>query len=453
MSELVEKSLSAIAKMIREREVSPVEVAEAHLERIARLNPALNAIVTLVPDLIEQAKLAEAALLRGDHVGALHGVPVTIKDTIDTAGLRTTSGSKMRIDYLPETDAPAVARLKAAGAIVLGKTNAAEMAMDYNADNPVFNRTNHPLDPNLTPGGSSGGEAVAIATCMSPGGIGSDLAGSVRIPAHFCGICGLKPTTGRVPGELQFPPSIGPYSLGAVIGPMARTVADLRLLFAALSKDPFDRGSFDLRGSRVAWYTDDGVTPVTEETEYAVAAAAAALSDAGLIVEEQRPPHVDRGNEMWLKIFSRASVVQLRTIYKGRENEGGSFVRWRLGTADDTPTPTLDEYIAGWMERDRLRVELLRWMETTPIIVAPVGATPAYPHDTLKVTVRGSRFGTFRAFSYAQTFSVFDLPVVTVPAGRSNEGLPIGVQIAGMPFAEEIVLAAAEIVEQALNAG
>ena len=451
MGELVEQSLSAIGRMIRQREVSPVEVAEAHLERIARLNPALNAIVTIAADVIERARDAEAELLRGDEVGALHGVPVTVKDTIDTVGLRTTSGSRIRADYVPEIDAPAVTRLKAAGAIVLGKTNAAEMAMDYNADNLVFGRTNHPLDPSLTPGGSSGGEAVAIATCMSPGGIGSDLAGSVRIPAHFCGICGLKPTTGRIPGEMQFPPSIGPYSLGAVIGPMARTVGDLRLLLGALSKDPFERSSFDLRGSRVAWYTDDGVAPVTEETARAVAAAAAALSNAGLIVEERRPPHVDRGNEMWLKLFSRASVVQLRDVYRGRESDGGSFVRWRLGTADDTPTPTLDEYIAGWMERDRLREELLQWMEMTPIIVAPVGATPAYPHDTLKVTVRGSTFGTFRAFSYAQTFSVFDLPVVTVPAGKSNEGLPIGVQIAGTPFAEEMVLAAAEIVEKALS--
>src|ERR1043165_3772027 len=450
MDELVQQSLTTIARLIRQREVSPVEVAEAHLERIAQLNPELNAIVTTAPDVVERARAAEASLLRGDEVGSLHGVPVTVKDTIDTAGLRTTSGSKIRIDYVPETDAPAVARLKAAGAIVLGKTNAAEMAMDYTADNLVFGRTNHHLDAGLTPGGSSGGEAVGIATHMSPGGIGSDLAGSVRIPAHFCGICGLKPTTGRIPGELQFPPSIGPYSLGAVIGPMARSVGDLRLLLGALSKDPFERSSFDLRGTRVAWYTDDGVAPVTEETAYAVAAAAAALSDAGLIVEEQRPPHVDRGNEMWLKVFSRASVVQLRTLYRGRESEGGSFVRWRLGTADAIPTPTLDEYIASWMERDRLREELLQWMETTPIIIAPVGATPAYPHDTLKVTVRGSTFGTFRAFSYAQTFSIFDLPVVTVPAGKSNDGLPIGVQIAGTPFAEEMVLAAAEIIEKSL---
>jgi Asp-tRNA(Asn)/Glu-tRNA(Gln) amidotransferase A subunit family amidase len=237
---------------------------------------------------------------------------------------------------------------------------------------------------------------------------------------------------------------------------MARTVGDLRLLFSALSKDPFadelfGSKSHDLRGRRVAWYTDDGVAPVTEETARAVATAARALSDAGLLVEERLPPNVERGNELWLKVFSRASVVQLRGIYKGRESEGGSFVSWRLGTADDKPAPPLDEYIAGWMERDRLREELVQWMETTPIIVAPVGATPAYPHDTLKVTVRGSTFGTFRAFSYAQTFSVFNLPVVTVPAGKSNDGLSIGVQIAGPPFTEEMILAAAEIVEEGLS--
>ena len=442
-------NLTDIVKAIKTRELSPVEVAEMFLERIERLNPALNAVVTIAPDVIERARAAEAALMRGDEVGALHGVPVTIKDTIETAGLRTTSGSAVRADYVPSVDAPAVARLKAAGAIILGKTNAAEMAMDYTADNPVFGRTNHPLDPKLTPGGSSGGEAVAIATGMSPGGIGSDLAGSVRIPAHFCGIAGLKPTTGRVPGEGQFPPSTGPYGLGAVIGPMARTVGDLRLLFRVLSGEHGSES--ELSGLRLAWYADDGVVPVTEETSAAVASAAGALADAGFTVEERRPPHVERGNELWLKLFSRASVVQLRQVYAGRENEGGSFVSWRLATADQTPPPTLDQYITSWMERDRLREELLRWMETTPIIIAPVGATPAYEHDTLKVTVRGETFGTFRAFSYAQTFNVFDLPVVTVPAGRSSDGLPIGVQIAGPPQADELVLAVAEIVEQALS--
>lgn len=441
--------LTVIAELIRKRKVSSVEVAEAHLERISRLNPVLNAIVTLAPDVMERARDAERAVMSGEPLGALHGIPLTIKDTIDTAGLRTTSGSVIHADHIPERDAPAVARLKSAGAIILGKTNPAEMAMDYTADNPVFGRTNHPQNPNLTPGGSSGGEAVAIATHMSPGGLGSDLAGSVRIPAHFCGIAGLKATTGRVPGEGQFPPSSGPYSLGAVIGPMARRVGDLRVLLSVLSNRFED--SPDLRGSRVAWYTDDGVAPVTEETARAVVSAARALNEAGLTAEEQRPPHVERGNELWLKLFSRASVVQLRKVYAGREREGGSFVSWRLATADDNPAPTLDEYISSWMERDRLREELLRWMETTPIIVAPVGATPAYAHDTLKVTVRGSTMGTFRAFSYAQTFNVFDLPVATVPAGRSKEGLSIGVQIVGRPFAEDMVLAAAEIVEQALS--
>lgn len=444
-------NLIELVEAVKKRKVSPVEVAESYLRRVSELNPALNAIVTLAPDVLERARAAEAAVMRGDELGALHGVPLTIKDTIETAGLRTTSGSKIRADYVPTVDAPSVARLKAAGAIILGKTNAAEMAMDYNADNPVFGRSNHPQNPKLTPGGSSGGEAVAIATGMSAGGLGSDLAGSVRIPAHFCGIAGLKPTTGRVPGEGQFPPSTGPYALGAVIGPMARTVGDLRLLFRVLA-DEITSSDTDLKGCRFAWYGDDGVVPVTDETASAVANAASALMHAGLIGEERRPPHVERGNELWLKLFSRASVVQLRQVYAGRESEGGSFVSWRLATADATPPPTLDQYIADWMERDRLREELLRWMETTPIVVAPVGATPAYEHDTLKVTVRDTTMGTFRAFSYAQTFNVFDLPVVTVPAGRSPEGLPIGVQIVGRPNAEAMILAAAEIVEQALSA-
>ena len=434
--ELCDRSLTELAELIRKREVSSREVLEAHLERISRLNPALNAIVTLASSFEESQ-------------GPLGGVPITVKDTIETAGLRTTSGSKIRADFVPERDAPAVARLKAAGAVVLGKTNAAEMAMDYNADNPVFGRTVHPLDANLTPGGSSGGEAVAIATGMSAGGLGSDLAGSVRVPAHFCGIAALKPGCGRVPGEGQFPPSSGPYGLGAVIGPMARCVADLRLLFEVLAGE--SERNTNLNGLRFVWYSDDGVVPVTDETAEAVRNAATALSDAGLIGEERVPPHVERGNELWLKLFSRASVVQLRQVYAGRENEGGSFVSWRLRTADDVPPSSLDEYISNWMERDRLREELLRWLETTPIIIAPVGSTPAYPHDTLKVTVRGETMGTFRAFSYAQAFNVFDLPVVTVPAGRSNEGLPIGVQIVGRPFAEDTVLAAAEIVERVYN--
>jgi Asp-tRNA(Asn)/Glu-tRNA(Gln) amidotransferase A subunit family amidase len=460
MTDLCVKSITRLAELIRNREVSPVEVLQAYLDRIDLHNPKLNAIVTIAPDAMERARDAETAVSRGDALGPLHGVPVTIKDTIETAGLRTTSGSAMRADFIPQRDAPAVARLKAAGAIVLGKTNAAEMAMDYTADNPVFGHTNNPHNPSLTPGGSSGGEGAAIASCMSPGGIGSDLAGSIRIPAHFCGIAGLKPTVGRVPGAGQFPPSTGPYSLGATIGPMARSVSDLHLLFAVLAgietapraaAEPLENQYASVVGCRVACYSDDGVSPVSEETKSAVETAARALANAGLAVEEMRPPGVEFGHDLWLKLFSRASVMQLRNVYAGHEEKGGEFVRWRLATADDTPLPSLDDYISSWLERDRLRAVLVGWMEETPLIIAPVGAVPAYQHGTHKVTVGDRRMSAFRAFSYSQTFNVFDLPVVVVPAGRSAEGLPIGVQIIGRPFAEETVLAAAAIVEEVLG--
>ncbi len=450
---ITSQSVGDLAKKIRNRSISPVELLDALHRRIQKLNPQLNAIVTIAHDAAAKAKEAEAAVMSGDPLGPLHGVPVTIKDTIETAGLRTTSGSLLRSEVVPEHDAPAVARLRAAGAIVLGKTNAAEMAMDYTADNRVFGRTNNPHAHSLTPGGSSGGEAVAIATGMSPAGIGSDLAGSIRIPSHFCGIAGLKPTVGRVPGGGQFPPSTGPYALGAVIGPMARSVGDLRLLFDVLAGNEVSSATNDdqslLRGLRVAYYTDDAIASVTAETRAAVETAARILGEAGMQPEEVRPPGVEHGHDLWLKLFSRASVVQLRNVYAGHEDKGGDFVRWRLATADDSPAPSLDDYIQSWMDRDRLRGALVDWMEDTPLIIAPVGATPAFEHGTLKVRVGEQTVSAFRAFSYSQTFNVFDLPVVVVPVGRTANGLPIGVQIVGRPFAEDTVLRAAAIIEQA----
>lgn len=458
MEELTALSANELAALVKTKEVSPVELAKVYLERIEQLNPSLNAIVTINPSISARAREAEAAVMRGDPLGALHGVPLTVKDTIETAGLLTTSGSPVHAKFVPERDAQAVTCLKAAGAIILGKTNPAEMAMDYTGDNPLFPSTNNPYDWARTSGGSSAGEAAAIAACMSPAGLGSDLAGSVRIPSHFCGIVGLKAGTGRIPGEGQFPPSIGPYSLGAVIGPMARRVADLRLLFAVLTnRDDQRRGKLhsssklDLKGWKLGWYTDDLVSPVTNETRAAVSAAAQALEGAGLITEERRPPGVERGHDLWLKLFSRASVVMLREVYRGYEEQAGSFVRWRLATADEQPVATLDEYITAWIERDRLRSALIRWMDKVPLLLAPVGATPAFEHNAHKVTVGNQTMSTFRAFSYSQAFNVFDLPSVCVRAGTSSEGLPIGVQIVGRPGAEEDVLTAAEIVESALG--
>lgn len=457
--ELTTQTLSELAAMIRSRKVSAVEVVAAHLRRIERVNPALNAVVTLAPDALEQARRAEDALMRGEAVGPLHGVPVTIKDTIETKGLRTTAGSRVRADYVPERDAAAVARLRAAGAIILGKTNVAEMAASYDTVNPVFGQANNPYDLARTTGGSSGGEAAAIAACLSPAGLGSDLMGSIRVPAHFCGIVGLKPTTGSVPCTGHIPTSLGVVSLGAVMGPLARNVADAALMFDALAgfdveetvcaPSPASVQKKELRGLRVGCYTFDGVAPVTSETRRAVSLAAQALADVGLVVIEARPPGIERAHALWTKLFARAALIEMRREYAGREEQAGAFIRYLLDSSKDAPGPAFDEFAEAWSERDRLRAALIEWMHLTPLLIAPVGATHAPPHGARKLEVEGQAIRPFRAFSYAQAFNVFGLPSVSVPAGRTPEGLPIGVQIIGRPFAEKSVLAAAALVEEA----
>jgi Asp-tRNA(Asn)/Glu-tRNA(Gln) amidotransferase A subunit family amidase len=404
--------------------------------------------------------------MSGREVGPLHGVPLTVKDTIDTEGLRTTSGSRLRANHLPDRDAITVGRLKAAGAIILGKTNTPEMAIPYETNNPVFGRTNNPHALDSTPGGSSGGEAAAIAAGLSPAGIGSDLSGSIRVPAHFCGIVGLKPTTGRVPMDGHTPSAAGLLSLGACIGPMARTIADLGLVFKVIADSTqtevskrtgsLQREVSVQRGLRVSWYSDDGVAPVTDETRGAIVTAANALREAGFEVNEEAPPGVSQGSRLWVELFSRAASEQLREFYREREDEAGPLastllhnresandLQGRIGQAENAA--------AAVLERERLREELLRWMKTTPLILAPVGSTPAFEHGAPRVTVKGESLSVFRAFSYSQTFNVFGLPSVVVPAGRSGEGLPIGVQIVGRPWEEKTVLATAAIIEEVLG--
>jgi amidase len=461
--ELIKLSATKLAALIRARAVSPVEVIEAYLRRVERLNPQLNAIVTLSPDALERAREAEAAIMRGDDVGMLHGVPISVKDTIETEGLRTTSGSMLRARRVPDKDAPAVRRLKAAGAILLGKTNVPEMAIPYECDNPVFGRTNNPHDLRLTSGGSSGGEAAAISACLSPAGLGSDLSGSIRVPAHFCGIVGLKPTTGRIGSSGHCPPAVGPFSLGATVGPMARRVEDLSLLLNVLAEfsetksisapeeKTEDDKRKDMRGCRVALYLDEGSAPVTNETQQAMQAAAHALTEAGLVIAEEQPPGLERAIDLWPALFSRAATIQLRSVYKGQETKAGGVVRSALASADNAPPPSLDEFINAWSERDILRAGLVQWMNKTPLIIAPVGATPAFEHGARRVEVEGQAISIFRAFNYSRICNVLGLPSVSVPAGRTREGLPIGIQIIGRPFEESTVLAAASILEESLG--
>jgi len=453
--ELTKLSAAKLAAMIRAREVSPVEVVEAHLRLMESLNPRLNAVVTHASNAIDLAREAEAAVMRGEGVGALLGVPLTVKDTIETRGMRTACGSKLRAGHVPRADAPAVARLRAAGAIILGKTNTSELALEYNADNPVFGRTNNPHDETRTPGGSSGGCAAAVAACMTAGSLGSDLSGSIRVPAHFCGVVGFRPTAGRVPSAGHFPPVTGPYSLGASLGPLARSVEDAAALYEVLAGRMAFEGAGglrveELRGLRAAFFTDDGVAPVTDETREAVVRAAEALKDAGLIVVNERPPGFESATDIWLSLFSRETQRIVCSVYKGREEEAGRAARLIIESAACSARPTLDDFLNAWGERDRLRAALLEWMEETPLVVAPVGAVAGLTHEGPRHFVVGEKqFGLFRAFGYAQAANVFDLPAVCVPAGRTGEGLPVGVQIVGRPFEEARVLAAARVVERA----
>jgi Asp-tRNA(Asn)/Glu-tRNA(Gln) amidotransferase A subunit family amidase len=461
--ELTSYSASKLAQLIKTRVVSPVEVMQAHLQRIEQVNPALNAIVTLAPDAIERAHIAQMQVMSGNDLGPLHGVPITIKDTIETARLRTTFGSKLRAGFVPDNDAAVVARLKAAGAIVLGKTNTPEFAIPYETENAVFGRTNNPRDLSRTAGGSSGGEAAAIAAHLSPAGLGSDLSGSIRVPAHFCGITGLKPTSGRVPMQGHVPQAIGSLALGACIGPMARSVEDLRLLFNAIA-DPchssanreasqaFDRKDDSaIRGLSIGWYADDGVVPVTAETSTAVRSVAALLNGMKAATAESVPPGVLEGSRLWVEMFSQSSLEQLREFCQGHEDEMGPAVQALLVAVPISAAEGQLRLTAALEERERLRHDLLRWMERHSIIIAPVGSTPAFAHGARRVEADGKSISVFRAFSYSQTYNVFDLPVVTVPVAHSLAGLPIGVQIIGRPFEEELVLAVAAVVEREIS--
>jgi amidase len=412
---------------------------------------------------MERARLAEASPAHS----LLHGLPVTVKDTIDTAGLLTTAGSRARAKYIPIEDAPAVARLKAAGAIVLGKTNTPEMAIPYETDNEVFGSTNNPHARHLTCGGSSGGEAAAIAACLSPAGIGSDLSGSIRVPAHFCGIAGLKPTTGRVSMGGHTPAASGPLSLGACIGPLARHVEDLALLFRVLA-DPtqFEMSPNnedllpdlnELRGLHVAWYADDGVAPVSDEIRVALASAAEALADAGLNVSETQPPGVSRGAHLWVELFASAAQSEILAstragkIKPALKSPSFSTFRKTQSVILQKRSDRAERLAAAVLEREKLREDLRAWMKTTPLILAPVGGTAAFKHGAARVEIANQSISIFRAFSYSQTFNVFGLPSLAVPVARTAGGLPMGIQVIGAPFDERRILGAGRVIEKALG--
>jgi amidase len=455
VDELIYASATALAKAIRTKEVSSVEVIGAHLRRIEAVNPKLNAIVQLTAERARvEAQAADAALARGATIGPLHGVPVTIKDNIETTGVICTVGTKGRTTFVPAQDATVVTRLRAAGAIVLGKTNLPEWGLAFESDNLVYGRTNNPYDLSRTPGGSSGGEAAIIAAGGSPLGLGNDAGGSIRQPAHCCGIAGIKPTTGRVP-RTGTPPGPG----GALLtlwqhGPMARFVEDLSLTLSLIAgidwHDPGiipmplgDPKSIDLKGLRVAFYTDNGIVSPTSETITVVKDAANVLSTAGLAVEEARPNGIGQSYEFMFPLLGA---------------DGGTGIQMLLQMAGTTEVHPL---MQGFLERlrphamstaefgallfrwDMFRSAMLGFLEKYDVIICPVAAYPALPH--------GTSLENLPAFSYTFTYNLTGWPGTVVRGGTSPEGLPIGVQIVARPWREDVALAVAQHLETVLG--
>ena len=449
-----------LARRIRARELSPVEVLNAHLDRIETVNPKINAIVTLVDDAVEQAKAAEKSVMRGEALGPLHGVPFTIKDCVDTAGVRTTRGSRLFQDRVPTADATVVARLKKAGGVLMAKTNLAEFAFWWETDNLVFGRTVNPWNFERTAGGSSGGEAAALVSGLSPLGVGSDLGGSIRAPAHHCGVVGLKATHGRVPLTGHWPEVL----LRVMhVGPMARSVRDvalgLNIIAGSDSADPYaqpvpfpDHLNLDapLSELRVGWNTGRAFGPVEREVSETVARAATALAEAGCQVEEVALPGLENRDTQVLSttVYSAEAAFYLRPIVKGREAELSPNIQRRLAL----PTPSLDQYLEALKDWEELRRDTATYFSRFHLLLCPCVPVPAHPHDVTELTIAGEMVTARNALRATIPWDLTGSPAISVPFGRSSDGLPIGVQIVGRHFDEASVLRAAAALDEMRDA-
>jgi Asp-tRNA(Asn)/Glu-tRNA(Gln) amidotransferase A subunit family amidase len=451
-------TIAELATSIRSKKISPVEIVEAHLKRIETWQPKLNAFVHLDAETArQQACAAEVAVSQNRQLGPLHGIPITLKSSIDVAGWPCPAGSLLRKDYAPKQDAPLVVRLKAAGAIFLGNTNTPEFLMAYESDNLLNGKTSNPWNLAHSSGGSSGGEAAAIAAGCSAGGVGSDGGGSIRVPAHFCGICGLKPTPGRVPATGHFPPGAGAFSWIGVVGPLARTIADVRQLFEVIAgPDPGDALSApvpsraysqkDLRGLRVGILECAALGAATQETQAAVDRAAKSLGHAGCNVEQFPLAGLDRALELWWFFFGPVIGHILRHSVAGFEAHISPMLREYLSYATAESPASLEQFMKACADRDYLRAEILRQMQDVPILLSPVSAIPAFRHGEGNYRPGTGYRDTMR---FSQWLNLTGFPGASVPVSVSNEGLPIGVQVIGRPFEDELVLAVAEAIETA----
>ena len=452
-ADLYHSSARSLAAAIRSGEVSSVEVVGAFLDRIESVNPKINAVVALAgEEALDAARAADAQLSRGEPAGPLHGVPMTIKDSIDTAGLVTTYGTRGRSAFVPRKDATVVARLRSAGAILVGKTNTPEFTLSYETGNDIYGVTNNPYDLGRTPGGSSGGASAIVAAGGAPFDIGSDYGGSIRLPSHCTGIAGIKPTSGRVPRTGHGFPFGGLLDAFQQLGPMARHVTDLSLLLPILAGpdgvDPYivpmplhDPSAVRLQDLRVSFHADNGIQSPTPAIARVVTEAASVMSAAGARVEEVRPTGIESSYEVMMAAWNCCDPPLVRKLLRAAgTSPGETTLQWVF----QAPSSTDEQIVDAVTRMDACRSELLSFMDHYDVILCPVNALPAMNH--------GSENGSdLRPFSYTMTYNLTGWPGAVVRGGTSPEGLPIGVQIVARPWREDIVLAVAQRLERELG--
>jgi amidase len=420
MRDIIGAPAGWLARAIRTKKVSSLEVVRAHLEHIHTVNPRLNAVVFATGEsALKQARAADRRNKSKSVLGPLHGVPFTAKDIFDTAGLPTTAGLRMLRSNIPDRDATVVARMRAAGAILIGKTLCPPGGVGGDSWNSLHGGTRNPYDIARSPGASSSGEAAIIAAGGSPLGLGSDSGGSIRMPAHYCGIAALKPTTGLVPSTGAYALPGGLTDPRSQVGPMARFVSDLALTLpllvgpdgvdSAVVPVPLAKRTPQLRGLKVAWYADDGIAKPTPAIATAVRASAHALAEAGCVITEARPPALHEAHQVTLGYWGDKRMSHDR-LYR----------RW-----------------------DAFRTEMLGFMSGFDLIVSPVApdVAPLYR----------SKYVPTNMFSYTIPYSLTGNPCVVVRAGTSHEGLPIGVQVIARNWHDDVALRAAYAIERALG--
>jgi aspartyl-tRNA(Asn)/glutamyl-tRNA(Gln) amidotransferase subunit A len=446
--ELVKASATWMAQAIRRREVSAVELFDAHAARIAERDPRVNALV--LPRLHEaraEAVEADAALARGDHLGPLHGVPFTAKEAIAVAGMPAPNGSRLFADHVPDADAVPMRRLRDAGAILLGKTNVPEFCSHWDTYNELFGATVNPHDATRSAGGSSGGEAAALASAMTPLGLGSDLGGSIRAPCHFCGLFGLKPGRDTVPWADHYPMVSGPapQMMGSV-GPMARCVDDLELALAVLAPLEPAVGA----PAALAVFEEDGLQPVSAACREALRRAAAALGDAGHDVVEARPPGQAEVRAAFDVALASEAAAGLLPGVAGREDELSPPIR-EIVAALRGYEPAVGPYLEAFAQLVQLEAQADAWLERHGAALCPVAPDVAPPLRGGFGPVDGEPIRPGGKLTLCTYANALGLPAVSVPVMRSEAGLPVGVQLFGRRGHERGLLALARELEQALG--